>query len=119
MHTLIRAHGAVAYREAPFCGRGPYQTKSGPTHYGHYGMRLARQEFQVRIRPGFQTEPKMNFSSRPLPNHVTVSTFEDGNRIVASCKVFAILRESVVSKVGTASKAAGTGLEIVINRVSY
>jgi hypothetical protein len=27
---------------------GPCQTKSGPMHHG---MRLARQEFQVRIRP--------------------------------------------------------------------
>jgi hypothetical protein len=62
---------------------------------------------------------KDEFLLAPPPNRVTVSTFEDGNRIVAGCKVFAMLRGSVVSKAGTASKAAGTGLEIVINRVSY
>ena len=45
--------------------------------------------------------------------------FRRWNRIVAGCKVFAMLRESVVSKAGTASKATGTGLETAINHVSY
>ncbi len=35
-------------------------SNSNTSHYGtpmHHGMRLARQEFQVRIRPGFVTPP--------------------------------------------------------------